>query len=81
MVRQFLNARKIGPIGMSEEKDVSELEAEATLGHDPGKLPPIPPQLMTTDGQHPPRPAPARRVAARERRHPAGRLVHRRAGP
>jgi phospholipid/cholesterol/gamma-HCH transport system ATP-binding protein len=51
VVRQFLNARKVGPIGMSEEKDVSELEAEARMGHDPGKLPPIPPQLMTTDGQ------------------------------
>jgi phospholipid/cholesterol/gamma-HCH transport system ATP-binding protein len=50
VVRQFLNARKIGPIGMSEEKDISELEAEARMGHDPGKLPPIPPQLMTTDG-------------------------------
>ncbi len=59
VVRQFLNARKIGPIGMSEEKDVSELEAEAKQGHDPGKLPPIPPQLMPSDGriragQHPP---------------------------
>ena len=32
VVRQFLNARKIGPIGMSEEKDVSELEAEAKQG-------------------------------------------------
>src|SRR6184192_892026 len=51
VVRQFLNARKVGPIGMSEEKDVSELEAEARMGHDPGKLPPIPPQLMTTNGQ------------------------------
>jgi len=46
VVRQFLNARKHGPIGMSEEKDISELEAEAHLGHDPGALPPIPPQLM-----------------------------------
>ena len=59
VVRQFLNARKIGPIGMSEEKDVSELEAEARQGHDPGRLPPIPPQLMPSDGriragQHPP---------------------------
>jgi phospholipid/cholesterol/gamma-HCH transport system ATP-binding protein len=50
VVRQFLNARRHGPIGMSEEKDVSELEAEAKLGHDPGHLPPIPPQLMPTDG-------------------------------
>ncbi|WP_043624710.1 ABC transporter ATP-binding protein [Nonomuraea candida] len=46
VVRQFLNARRHGPIGMSEEKDLSELEAEAQLGHDPGPLPPIPPQLM-----------------------------------
>ncbi|WP_433251434.1 ABC transporter ATP-binding protein [Streptosporangium sp. CA-135522] len=46
VVRQFLNARRHGPIGMSEEKDVSELEAEAQMGHDPGGLPPIPPQLM-----------------------------------
>src|SRR4051812_15521962 len=51
VVRQFLNARKVGPIGMSEEKDISELEAEARLGRDPGGLPPIPPQLMTTDGR------------------------------
>src|SRR4051812_33073753 len=60
VVRQFLNARKVGPIGMSEEKDVSELEAEARQGHDPGRLPPIPPQLMPSDGsvrrpQSPPR--------------------------
>jgi phospholipid/cholesterol/gamma-HCH transport system ATP-binding protein len=59
VVRQFLNARKVGPIGMSEEKDVSELEAEVAMGHDPGRLPPIPPQLMPSDGrvrpaQHPP---------------------------
>jgi phospholipid/cholesterol/gamma-HCH transport system ATP-binding protein len=51
VVRQFLNARKVGPIGMSEEKDVSEMEAEARMGHDPGKLPPIPPQLMPSDGR------------------------------
>src|SRR3954454_18556365 len=51
VVRQFLNARKVGPIGMSEEKDISELEAEARMGHDPGALPPIPPQLMTGDGR------------------------------
>lgn len=50
-VRQFLNARKHGPIGMSEEKDVSEIEAEAAMGRDPGPLPPIPPQLMPTDGR------------------------------
>ncbi|MEV4474774.1 ABC transporter ATP-binding protein [Nonomuraea sp. NPDC049504] len=50
VVRQFMNARRHGPIGMSEEKDVSELEAEARMGHDPGVLPPIPPQLMPSGG-------------------------------
>ena len=28
VVRQFLNAQRVGPIGMSEEKDADELEAE-----------------------------------------------------
>ncbi|RJL30751.1 ABC transporter ATP-binding protein [Bailinhaonella thermotolerans] len=51
VVRQFLNARRHGPIGMSEEKDVSELEAEASMGQDPGRLPPIPPQLLPSDGR------------------------------
>ncbi|RAY15174.1 ABC transporter ATP-binding protein [Actinomadura craniellae] len=51
VVRQFLNARRVGPIGMSEEKDVSELEAEAKMGHDPGRLPPIPPQLLPSNGR------------------------------
>jgi phospholipid/cholesterol/gamma-HCH transport system ATP-binding protein len=50
-VRQFINARTVGPIGMSEEKDVSELEAELNAGHDPGYLPPIPPQLMPSSGR------------------------------
>jgi phospholipid/cholesterol/gamma-HCH transport system ATP-binding protein len=36
---------------MSEEKDVSELEAELNAGHDPGYLPPIPPQLMPSSGR------------------------------
>ena len=29
VVRQFLNAQRVGPIGMSEEKDADELEAES----------------------------------------------------
>ncbi|MQA84399.1 MAG: ATP-binding cassette domain-containing protein [Streptosporangiales bacterium] len=59
-VRQFLSARRHGPIGMSEEKDVSELEAEAEAqGADNGHLLPIPPQLMPSGGaprptMHPP---------------------------
>ena len=49
VVRQFLNAQTIGPIGMSEEKDADELAAES--GRELPPLPPIPPQLGTSDGR------------------------------
>jgi phospholipid/cholesterol/gamma-HCH transport system ATP-binding protein len=49
VVRQFLNAQREGPIGMAEEKDAGELEAEK--GIELGSLPPIPIQLMTSSGQ------------------------------
>ncbi|HVS67255.1 MAG TPA: ABC transporter ATP-binding protein [Mycobacteriales bacterium] len=49
VVRQFLNARRQGPIGMAEEKDAAELEAEKSEGELP-PLPPIPPQILPTDG-------------------------------
>lgn len=48
VVRQFLNAQTIGPIGMSEEKDADELEAEKDLEMPP--LPPIPLQLEPSNG-------------------------------
>jgi len=48
VVRQFLNAQREGPIGMAEEKDASELEAEQ--GTELGALPPIPIQLPTSSG-------------------------------
>ncbi|GAA4348690.1 ABC transporter ATP-binding protein [Angustibacter luteus] len=48
VVRQFLNAQRIGPIGMSEEKDADELAAES--GQELPPLPPIPMQLGTSDG-------------------------------
>ncbi|HEV2088064.1 MAG TPA: ABC transporter ATP-binding protein, partial [Cryptosporangiaceae bacterium] len=54
VVRQFLNAQRQGPIGMAEEKDSSELQAEADAGHEPPPLPPIPLQLPPSNGQ--PRP-------------------------
>src|SRR3954471_10420485 len=47
VVRQFLNAQTIGPIGMSEEKDADELAAEE--GQELPPLPPIPLQLATSD--------------------------------
>jgi phospholipid/cholesterol/gamma-HCH transport system ATP-binding protein len=50
-VRQFLNAQRIGPIGMAEEKDATELAAEAAAGVEPPPLPPIPLQLKPTDGR------------------------------
>ena len=50
VVRQFLNAQRVGPIGMAEEKDAEELEAEAQSGVEPPPLPPIPLQLPPSDG-------------------------------
>ncbi|GAA0214516.1 hypothetical protein GCM10009527_007840 [Actinomadura nitritigenes] len=48
-VNQFFNARREGPIGMAEEKDVADVESEA---HVPQAMPgPIPPQLMPSDGR------------------------------
>jgi phospholipid/cholesterol/gamma-HCH transport system ATP-binding protein len=49
VVRQFLNAQRIGPIGMSEEKDADELEAES--GQELPPLPPIPLQIEPTSGK------------------------------
>ncbi|MFI5624966.1 ABC transporter ATP-binding protein [Nocardioides sp. NPDC051685] len=48
VVRQFLNAQTVGPIGMSEEKDADELAAE--VGMELPSLPPIPLQLQTSNG-------------------------------
>jgi phospholipid/cholesterol/gamma-HCH transport system ATP-binding protein len=50
VVRQFLNGRKEGPIGMAEEKDAAQLAAEAEQGVPPSELPPIERQLMPTSG-------------------------------
>jgi hypothetical protein len=49
VVRQFLNAQKEGPIGMAEEKDAAELEAEG--GAEMPPLPPIPPQITPSSGE------------------------------
>ena len=48
VVAQFLNAQRVGPIGMSEEKDADELAAEADIEMPP--LPPIPAQISPTNG-------------------------------
>jgi phospholipid/cholesterol/gamma-HCH transport system ATP-binding protein len=51
VVRQFLNARRQGPIGMAEEKDAAELEAEREEGEEIPPLPPIPPQIGPSSGE------------------------------
>jgi phospholipid/cholesterol/gamma-HCH transport system ATP-binding protein len=51
VVRQFLNAQRIGPIGMTEEKDADSLAAEAATGVRLPPLPPIPLQLRPSDLQ------------------------------
>ncbi len=67
VVRQFLNAQRVGPIGMSEEKDADELEAEK--GEEMPPLPPIPMQIEPSNGIPRSRPARAGLVVPRERRH------------
>ncbi|GAA4481386.1 ATP-binding cassette domain-containing protein [Actinoallomurus oryzae] len=64
VVAQFLRGRRHGPIGMSEEKDQSLLEAEREAGYhdDDEGLPPIVPQLEPSPGL-PPRQAVERRRA------------------
>jgi phospholipid/cholesterol/gamma-HCH transport system ATP-binding protein len=49
VVRQFLNAQRVGPIGMSEEKDAEELASERDTELPP--LPPIPLQLEPSSGE------------------------------
>ena len=56
VVKQFLNGRRIGPIGMSEEKDEATAAAEQAMmeagQHDGGveEIEGVPPQLMATPG-------------------------------
>ncbi len=56
VVRQFLNGRRIGPIGMSEEKDeatMAEEQAMVDAGHHDGgveEIEGVPPQIVATPG-------------------------------
>ena len=67
-VKQFLNGRRIGPIGMSEEKDEATAKAEQAAmdaGHSDGgveEVEGVPPQIAVTPGM-PERKAVARRQA------------------
>jgi phospholipid/cholesterol/gamma-HCH transport system ATP-binding protein len=68
VVRQFLNGRRIGPIGMSEEKDESTMAEEQAMvdaGHHDGgveEIQGVPPQIQATPGM-PERQAVGRRQA------------------
>ena len=49
VVAQFLNAQRVGPIGMSEEKDADELASEKDIEMPP--LPPVALQIEPSDGR------------------------------
>jgi phospholipid/cholesterol/gamma-HCH transport system ATP-binding protein len=67
VVEQFLNGRRHGPIGMSEEKDQSVVDAElAALGT--GERLPLPAQLEPTPG------LPVRDAVRRRRERVLGNL-------
>ncbi|MGN6677482.1 MAG: ABC transporter ATP-binding protein [Streptosporangiaceae bacterium] len=54
VITQFVNGRRVGPIGMSEEKDEATLASErangARAGDRPERLPELIPQLVPTPG-------------------------------
>lgn len=67
VVRQFLNGRRIGPIGMSEEKDATTMAEEQAMvdaGHPDGgvdEIEGVPPQINASPGM------PERKAVARHR--------------
>jgi phospholipid/cholesterol/gamma-HCH transport system ATP-binding protein len=74
VVGQFLNARRIGPIGMSEEKDettMAEEQAMVDAGHHAGgteEIQGVPPQVVATPGM------PERKAVERGRARVRGML-------
>jgi phospholipid/cholesterol/gamma-HCH transport system ATP-binding protein len=75
VVRQFLNAQRQGPIGMAEEKDAAELEAEKDEEEGP-PLPPIPPQILPSSGQkRPTQPEPGAWLRENKVTPPAGSFM------
>jgi phospholipid/cholesterol/gamma-HCH transport system ATP-binding protein len=50
VVAQFLNGRRQGPIGMSEEKDTAQAAREMEEAGDLAGLPPMKPQLQPSNG-------------------------------
>src|ERR671928_1033211 len=82
VVKQFLNGRREGPIGMSEEKDVAQVEAEMAAlearGGDShnGVGPQGGPRAGTVPPQLPPSPGLPERKAVRRRQERVARMLH-----
>jgi phospholipid/cholesterol/gamma-HCH transport system ATP-binding protein len=70
-VKQFINGSRIGPIGMSEEKDEATMAAELAAGFDLGadEITGVPPQLEPTPGM-------PERQAVRRRKDRVMRILH-----
>ncbi|WP_084735977.1 ABC transporter ATP-binding protein [Actinophytocola xinjiangensis] len=70
-VKQFINGSRIGPIGMSEEKDEATMAAELAAGFDLGadEITGVPPQLEPTPGL-------PERQAVRRRKDRVMRILH-----
>ncbi|MFC4942689.1 ABC transporter ATP-binding protein [Pseudonocardia sp. GCM10023141] len=70
VVSQFLNGRRQGPIGMSEEKDTAQAAREmAEMDGELEGLPPLKPQLETSPGM-------PERQAVRRRRERVMQMMH-----
>jgi phospholipid/cholesterol/gamma-HCH transport system ATP-binding protein len=75
VVRQFLNGRRIGPIGMSEEKDEAQMAEEQAMvdaGHHDGgveEIEGVPPQIQATPGM-------PERAAVERRRARVREIMH-----
>jgi phospholipid/cholesterol/gamma-HCH transport system ATP-binding protein len=75
VVGQFLNGRRLGPIGMSEEKDETQMAEEQAMvdaGHHDGgvdEIEGVPPQITATPGMPERQAVERRRARVREIMH------------
>ena len=69
VVAQFLNGRRQGPIGMSEEKDSAQAEREMAEAGGLAGLPPMKPQLQASPGM-------PERAAVRRRQERVHEMMH-----
>ena len=70
VVKQFLNGSRIGPIGMSEEKDEATMASERAAGYQQiDEIRGVPPQLEPTPGL-------PERLAVRRRQDRVRQILH-----